>query len=85
MDDVVSIELIDQLPQMTRTLGGAAETFLEGDFSSERYGTLKVCLVERFINNESHDPSCGITGRTRRGEEGVSHGCDHHMPGARRG
>ena len=44
MDDVVSIELIDQLPQMTRTLGGAAETFLEGDFSSERYGTLKVCL-----------------------------------------
>lgn len=42
-------------------------------------------LVERFINNESHDPSRGITGRTRRGEEGVSHGCDHHMPGARRG
>lgn len=42
-------------------------------------------LLERFINNESHDPSCGITGRTRRREEGVSHGCDHHMPGARRG
>ena len=37
-------------------------------------------LVKRFINNESHDPSRGITGRTRRGGEGVPHGCDHHMP-----
>ncbi|MGI6033657.1 MAG: hypothetical protein ACOX69_09595 [Coriobacteriales bacterium] len=42
--DVASVELIDELPQMTRTFGGAAETFLEGDFTSEKYGSLKVCL-----------------------------------------
>lgn len=44
MDDVASVELVDQLPQMTRTFGGASETFLEGDFSSDVYGSLKVCL-----------------------------------------
>ena len=44
MDDVVSVELVDQLPQMTRTFGGASEAFLEGNFSSDAYGSLKVCL-----------------------------------------
>ena len=39
MADVVSVELVDQLPKMTRTFGGASETFLEGN-----YGSLKVCL-----------------------------------------
>ena len=34
MADVVSVELVDQLPKMTRTFGGASET----------YGSLKVCL-----------------------------------------
>lgn len=29
MADVVSVELVDQLPKMTRTFGGASETFLE--------------------------------------------------------
>lgn len=42
--DVASVEVIEELPQMTRTFGGAADTFLEGDFTSEKYGTLKVCL-----------------------------------------
>ena len=42
--DVQSVEVLDELPQMTRTFGGAADTFLEGDFSSEQYGALKVCL-----------------------------------------
>ena len=44
LDDIESFEVIAELPQMTRTFGGAADTFLEGDFSSERYGALKVCL-----------------------------------------
>ena len=44
LDDIESVEVLDELPQMTRTFGGAADTFLEGDFSSERYGALKVCL-----------------------------------------
>lgn len=44
MADVVSVELVDQLPKMTRTFGGASETFLEGNFSSDAYGSLKVCL-----------------------------------------
>jgi hypothetical protein len=42
--DVESVEVLDRLPEMTRTFGGAADTFLEGDFSSEEYGPLKVCL-----------------------------------------
>ena len=43
-DDVESVEVVDRLPDMTRTFGGAADTFLEGDFSSKEYGPLKVCL-----------------------------------------
>ncbi|QUC03411.1 DUF5808 domain-containing protein [Atopobium sp. oral taxon 416] len=42
--DVASVEVLDRLPDMTRTFGGSADTFLEGDFSSEEYGPLKVCL-----------------------------------------
>ncbi|MCI1646497.1 MAG: DUF5808 domain-containing protein [Olsenella sp.] len=42
--DVESVDALHRLPDMTRTFGGSADTFLEGDFSSEEYGPLKVCL-----------------------------------------
>ncbi|WP_028263832.1 hypothetical protein [Atopobium fossor] len=44
MNDVLTIELVNQLPQMTRTSGGAADTFLEGNFLTSQHESLKVCL-----------------------------------------
>ena len=54
-------------------------------YSPETRVTEQSYLVERFINNGPHTPSCEIMGRAQEREEGASHGCDHHMPGARRG
>lgn len=76
----IETSILTDIANAIRYQAGVATTY-----KPRQMAAVVAALVERFINNESHDPSCGITGRTRRREEGVSHGCDHHMPGARRG
>ena len=54
-------------------------------YSPETRVTEQSYLVERFINNGPHTPSCEIMGRAQEREEGASHGRGNHMPRARRG
>lgn len=43
-DEVTRIELLEELPAITRTAGTGMPEFLGGNFSSKDYGKLKVCL-----------------------------------------
>jgi len=41
---IKSVELIDELPRMTRTAGTAFEHLLKGRFNAQGYGAVRVCL-----------------------------------------
>lgn len=43
-DDVTEVELLEELPVITRIGGTGLPEFLGGDFNSKEYGKLKVCL-----------------------------------------
>ncbi len=43
-DDVVRVELLEELPPISRTAGTGMPEFLGGSFTSKEYGKLKVCL-----------------------------------------
>ena len=43
-EDVLHIELLEELPPVTRTAGTGMPEFLGGNFSSPDYGKLKLCL-----------------------------------------
>ena len=43
-DDVVSVQLLEELPAISRTGGTGLPEFLGGNFMSKEYGKLKVCL-----------------------------------------
>lgn len=43
-EEVTNIELLEELPAITRTAGTGMPEFLGGDFASKEYGRLKVCL-----------------------------------------
>lgn len=43
-EDVLHIELLEDLPAITRTAGTGLPELLGGNFSSKEYGKLKVCL-----------------------------------------
>ena len=43
-NDVVTVQLLEELPPITRTNGTGMPEFLGGNFSSREYGKLKVCL-----------------------------------------
>lgn len=44
IDDVTNVQLLEELPVITRVGGTGLPEFLGGDFSSQEYGKLKVCL-----------------------------------------
>ena len=43
-DDVISVQLLKELPAISRTGGTGMPEFLGGNFASKEYGKLKVCL-----------------------------------------
>lgn len=43
-DEVTGIELLEELPTITRTAGTGMPEFLGGNFASKEHGRLKVCL-----------------------------------------
>lgn len=56
--DVVDIELLQELPPITRTAGTGMPEFLGGNFASKEYGKLKVCLnptAPPFVLVETED------------------------------
>ena len=44
IDEVTNVELLNELPVITRTAGTGMPEFFGGDFASREYGKLKVCL-----------------------------------------
>ena len=57
-EDVLHIELLEELPPVTRTAGTGMPEFLGGNFASKEYGKLKVCLnptAPPFVLVETED------------------------------
>ena len=57
-EDVIGIELLEELPPVTRTAGTGMPEFLGGSFSSPEYGKLKLCLnptAPPFVLVETED------------------------------
>lgn len=52
VEDVESVTLLEELPEMVRTFGNGLPNCLSGNFSSREYGSLKVCL------DPTAPPSC---------------------------
>ena len=57
-ENVLHIELLEELPTVTRTAGTGMPEFLGGNFSSKEYGKLKLCLnptAPPFVLVETED------------------------------
>ena len=57
-EEVIRVELLEELPPVTRTAGTGMPELLGGSFASKEYGKLKVCLnptAPPFVLVETED------------------------------
>lgn len=71
IDDMVSVELLEELPRMTRNVGTGLPNLLQGKFTGEGIGRMRICLNPEqppFLLIETAEDGIYLLGGTQEGE-----------------